>query len=1361
MDITNNNNRDSLIIDPLKKNSAKKDLKEKEIKNSKEKQIQKVSTQKIEKQKKQDSAIERKKERISFSKLPFESEYPDLLALQVESFKKLFEIGDTRLQKEPKRLFKIFEELFPISDTRGDLNLTFLGYTILPPCYTPNECLELGTTYDVPLKAHFRLTCKDGGTTRVVEEEVYLLNIPYMTPKGSFIFRGTEITVVSQLERSPGVFFSQTKHTTGVNLYTAKIIPAIGTWNEFFVDMYNVMHAYLDRRKKIPVTLLLRAIGYSSDKEILQLFDLAEEVNVNKVTLQKYKGRTLAGKVLRTWNEEYIDVETDEVVTMPRHEVVLDRNTILNDEAIEKILASGQRKIMLLKADITEHDFFFIYTTLQEDPTNSEKEAIEYIYCQFRNSTPGDEIVTREFVKQILFSPKRSFLGHIGRHSLNKKLGYETPREDFLLTEEDIVATIKVFPDLMKGKRATEDLDSLVNRIVLLSGDLIYLALERGVKAAVHYARETINNLSDDLPTPFDIISGSYITSVLSTFFNIEPNAQYKDQTNALSELEHSRRITKIGKNLTQERAGIDVRDVHPTHYGRLCPISTPEGANIGLISHFALNTRVNELGFLEAPYKKVDNKKIKIDQTVYLTAEEEEKKLIAQYTLAVNKEGLITENSIIARDSKGEFHRTSPEKVDYIDVRSDMAFSAAASLIPFISNTEPGRATGGVNMQRQAVPLLTQQAPIVGTGQEKRIAKDSCVLIVAEEDGIVHYVDANKIIIKEHVPKEFEELLYEPPFKTYHLTRLQPTNQGIAIIHKPIVSKGQKINKGDFLCEGYTIKDGELALGQNLRVAIAAWGGFNFEDSIVVSERVVKEDLLTSIHIEEFSVDLFNTKLGSEEFTSDIPGVSEQALKILDENGIVKLGTEIKEGDILVGKITPQSNETPSPEAKLIAAIFGETASNVRDTSFRAPFACKGTVIGTKILYGQQVRQQKSKDIEKQITQLNKTFLQKLSHLWDITMKKLFTILRIEERKAPKHSDEAVKRLFNLLQRQKLHNITEKDDKKNMDHSSEITPEFLEEYFFSVFAKKKETGKKNLAQEPATNGSYKFVEEKNVNAKIQFLYEKFKKEYTQINIQYRREKKKIQTGHELPPGVLKRAKIYIAQKCKIEVGDKLSGRHGNKGVISRIVPEEDMPYLEDGTRMDIILNPLSSVSRMNLGQLFELLLGWAGDKLGHNYAVPIFEKPTIEQINKELAKAGLPAFGLTKLYDGLTGEPFEQLVTCGVIYILKLVHMVNKKIHARSTGPHALITQQPLGGRSRDGGQKFGEMDWWACSAHGVAYTTLEMYTTKSDDVRGRREALEAIYEGKNLPTPSVPESLKFLEQILYALSINLTFIS
>lgn len=1275
--------------------------------------------------------------RTTFTHTPLDkAPYPDLLGIQLDSFKNLFTIGDTRIKGNKGRLYKIFKDNFPVVDTKGNYTLTFLGFTIAPPSYTPEECLERGLTYDVPLKIRLKLTCKDEDGTTEIEEEVYLTNIPYMTPRASFIFKGIERVIITQLQRSHGVFFSQNRHTSGIDLYSAKIIPAIGTWIEFTIGIDNIMYVYLDRHKKIPVTTLLRTIGYSTDNEILELFNLATEVKATHANLKTYKGRLLAGKLLKVREEEWVDEETGDVSTVKRHKVILERNSVIDEKAINEILAAKEKTIMVLKEKINDDPFFFIYQTLlQKDDTNSATEAIYYTYSRFRNAEPSDEQTAQDFVKQLLFSPKRGFLGEVGRHCLNKKVGSKVPNNHYLLTEEDIIATIKRFPAFMTGKQSAEDMDSLVNRLVRLSGDLFEQVLSRCVKHTVHSIKEVFNARGNENLRPFDIIHGQYFTSSINAFFGLDANSQYMDQQNPLSEVEHKRRITKLNKSLSRERAGFDARDIHATQYNRICPVASPEGFNIGLISHFSIYSAVSKLGFIQTPYRKIEQGIVNLQKLHYLTAEDEDKKILAQYTHHITQNGKIQKNKIHVRDNKGNFSIAPPEKAHYMDLGKDQAYSISSSLIPFIENTDASRATMSSNMQRQALPLLTPEEPIIGTGQEQRVAKDSRVMITAQEDGTVSYVDAKKIIIKRTTPKQFENLALVPETTTYHLTKLKATNQGSCLHQRPIVKKGDQIKKGQFLCDGYAIKNGELAIGKNLRVAFLPWRGYSFEDSIVISERLVREDTLTSLHIEEFVIDLHNTKLGRpEEFTADIPDVSEEAIQDLDENGIVRVGKKIKEGDILVGKITPQSSENPSFENDIMLAIFGAKASEVKNTSFKAPFACRGTVVHTEILDGLQKNTKGAKEIKKRLTLLKENTLIDLKNLQRRALEKTCELLQ---------GKTTTKEILDLNNKKILPpntKLTEKNIQKHIVPPIQIQ-EDIEHAKIQHFA------------------NHTWTNNTTLNKQLTFLFDSYKTTFKNIINHYKREKKEIAVGNELPPGVLKQAKVYIAKQAKIKEGDKLSGRHGNKGVISKIVREEDMPYLPDGQRIDIILNPLSIPSRMNVGQLKEAILGWAGKELNIKYAVPIFEGPKIDTINKELKKANLPPFGRTTLYDGLTGAPFDEKVTCGVIYILKLNHLVQNKIHARSTGPYALINQQPLGGRSRKGGQKLGEMEGWALEASGAAHTLHEMFTVKSDDVYGRQKTQEAIYQGNNLPAPSIPESLKNLEQQLASLCIDLDF--
>ncbi|MEM9569430.1 MAG: DNA-directed RNA polymerase subunit beta [Bacteroidota bacterium] len=1275
--------------------------------------------------------------RINFAHTPLaKTPYPDLLSIQLDSFKKLFTIGDTRIKPNQGRLYKIFKDHFPVVDTKGNYTLAFLGFTIAPPCYTAEECLERGLTYDVSLKIRLKLTCKDEDGTTETEEEVYLANIPYMTPRGSFIFKGIERVLITQLQRSHGVFFSQNRHASGIDLYSAKIIPAVGTWIEFSIGIDNIMYVYLDRHKKIPVTTLLRTIGYSTDSEILQLFNLATEIKATRTNLKAYKGRLLAGKLLKIREEEWVDEETGNVSTVKRHKVILERNSVIDDHAIDEILAAKEKTIMILKENVSDDPFFFIYQTLlQKDDTNSATEAIYYTYFRFRNAEPSDEQTAQDFVKQLLFSPKRGFLGEVGRHCLNKKVGSKVPKNHYLLTEEDIIATIKRFPAFMTGKQSAEDMDSLVNRLVRLSGDIFEHVLSRCVKHTVHGVKEVFNARGNEDLRPFDVIHGQYFSSSINAFFGLDANSQYMDQQNPLSEIEHKRRITKLNKSLSRERAGFDARDIHATQYNRICPVASPEGFNIGLISHFSVYSAVNKLGFIQTPYRKLEKGTVDFKNLHYLTAEDEDKKILAQYTHHITENGKIEQNKIHVRDNKGNFAVTAPEKAHYMDVGKDQAYSISSSLIPFIENTDASRATMSSNMQRQALPLLCPEEPIIGTGQEARVARDSRVMITAKEDGIVSYVDAKKIVVKRMLPKQFEGLALVPETTTYRLTKLRGTNQGSCLHQRPIVRVGDEVKKGQFLCDGYAVKNGELAIGKNLRVAFLPWRGYSFEDSIVISERLVRDDVLTSLHIEEFVVDLHNTKLGRpEEFTADIPDVSERAIEDLDENGIVRVGKKIKEGDILVGKVTPQNTENSSFESDIMLAIFGAKASEVKNTSFKAPFACKGTVIHTEILDGLQKSTKGAKEIKKKIALLKEATLVELKNLYK----------------------KALEKTSELLQgKTTTTDIIDLNGTKILPVKTKLTKKHIEKYIVPPIQLDGHIEHASIQ----CFLSYTWTNDSLVNTQLSFLFNSYTTSFKNIVNHYKREKKEIAIGNELPPGVLRQAKVYIAKQAKIKEGDKLAGRHGNKGVISKIVREEDMPYLPDGQRIDIVLNPLSIPSRMNVGQLKEAILGWAGKELGLKYAVPIFEGPKMDTINKELEKANIPAFGRTTLYDGLTGEPFDEKVTCGVIYMLKLNHLVQNKIHARSTGPYALINQQPLGGRSRKGGQKLGEMEGWALEASGAAYTLHEMFTIKSDDVYGRQKTQEAIYKGNNLPAPSIPESLKNLEQQLAALCIDLDF--
>ena len=1272
--------------------------------------------------------------RIQFSQLPFAAHYPDLLDLQLKSCRDLFQpsqvVGPN--DKKTTKLYEIFAEKFPAISIKGGFNLEFLGYTLGAPFYSPDDCIEHGVSYAAPLKIQLRLTCKDPGETKVSEEEVYLTDLPCITPQGSFIYRGTERAIIAQLQRSDGVFFAKNKHVSGANTYAAKIVPSIGTWREFYLDPHNVFYAYIDRRRKFLATVLLRAMGYSRDSDILKLFDLGTTIKATRSSLEKHKGAILAEKLVGFWTEEFVDEETGEIIPVERHKMILPSNSVLNEENIEKVLQAGRKEVTIVQKGIEDHPFAFIYNTLQQDDTNSEKEAMELIYHQFRVRNPSDPQVAYDFVQELLFSPKNVLLGKIGRHALNKKLGLSIPEDNLQLTREDLVATIKKFPALIQGEYQSEDIDSLANRTVFLSGDLLEQVLQKGVKLMMHNVREALNTRSSEDLSPSDVVHNHSINNSLHAFFTQDAVSQLLDDTNPLSGVEHKRRATKLGPSIKRERAGFSVRDVHGSHFGRICATSTPEGLNIGLIGHFANYAQVNPLRFLQTPYRKIDDGVVDAKKLEYLTAEQEEGEVIAEAVEKVKEQGEIVAGQLSVRNERGDFARLPKEKATYMAVRHDQCFSISTSLIPFIENTDATRATLGSNMQRQAVPLVKAEAPIVGTGHERRAARDSRVMLIAEEDGIVTYVDAKKIVITKKVPEDLEHLCLEEREKSYTITRLKGGSQGTCIHQKPIVAKGQQVKKGDYLTEGYAVKDGELALGTNLYVAFMAHEGYNFEDSIVISDSVLKQDKLTSMHIQVFEVNLYNTKLGKEEFTKDIPNVKEEALANLDENGIVRVGTEIKSGDIGVAKLTPSSKDDKSSVSQLMRAIFGSLAHNVENTSFKFPFACEGTVIHTKILHGMETD---SKVIEK-----NK---EQVEILREDTLKQLAAL-----------RERAIDLLATLVKPYEVSNLKTSDGDDLLAPKQELSKAVIAE---KIFPDHSEEDHLNELYHHAVS-SYAWTNEAE-DEKIAFLVDSYQRAHDSIIRHYRKEKRQKEAGSSLPLGVLKQAKVYLAKKCKIEVGDKLSGRHGNKGVISKIVPEEDMPFDEDGRRIEIILNPLGLPSRMNIGQAKEAVLGGAGSKLGQKYESPIFEGPSVEQINEKLGQAGLPPFGRKALYSGLTGEKFDQKVTCGSIYMLKLNHLVRDKMHARSTGPYALKTQQPIGGRSRGGGQRFGEMEGWALESHGAAYNMREMLTLKSDDVYGRQKVQEAIYKGQNMPVPSIPETLKFLEFTFAGLGLKLDF--
>jgi len=1212
-------------------------------------------------------------------------------------------------------------ENFPITDTRNQFVLEFLDYFVDPPRYSIQECIERGLTYSVPLKARLRLYCTDEEHEdfETIVQDVYLGTIPYMTPSGTFCINGAERVVVSQLHRSPGVFFGQSFHANGTKLYSARVIPFKGSWIEFATDINSVMYAYIDRKKKLPVTTLFRAIGYERDKDILEIFDLAEEIKVSKSGLKKYHGRKLAARVLNTWYEDFVDEDTGEVVSIERNEIVLDRDTIIDADNVEEILESGAKTILLHKTVSDQGDYAIIHNTLQKDPTNSEKEAVEHIYRQLRNAEPPDEETARGIIDKLFFSDQRYSLGEVGRYRMNKKLGLNVDMSKQVLTKDDIITIIKYLIELINSKAEIDDIDHLSNRRVRTVGEQLSSQFGVGLARMARTIRERMNVRDNEVFTPIDLINAKTLSSVINSFFGTNQLSQFMDQTNPLAEITHKRRLSALGPGgLSRERAGFEVRDVHYTHYGRLCPIETPEGPNIGLISSLSVFAKVNNMGFIETPYRKVSKGVVDLkSDPIYLSAEEEENKLIAQSNLAVDKKGKIIEEKVIARQ-EGDFPVIESKEVHYTDVAPNQISSISASLIPFLEHDDANRALMGSNMMRQAVPLLLPQSPIVGTGLEKSVASDSRVLINAEGNGVVLYVDAEKITIKYSRSKEEALVNFDSDEKTYYLTKFRKTNQGTSVNLKSIVSKGDKVKKDQVLCEGYATQKGELALGRNMKVAFMPWKGYNFEDAIVISEKVVRDDVFTSIHIDEYSLDVRDTKLGNEELTNDIPNVSEEATKDLDENGMIRVGAEIKPGDILIGKITPKGESDPTPEEKLLRAIFGDKAGDVKDASLKASPSLNGVVINKK-LFSRAVKDKRKRAQDKiDIKELEDNFDIKFEDLRQILIEKLFSIL----------SGKTAQGISN-------------------DLGEDVFPK----------GKKFTLKMLNSVDDYAHLTMGKWTMDDKANKLVSELIHNYKIKENDMQGSLRREKFTISVGDELPAGIIKLAKVYIAKKRKLKVGDKMAGRHGNKGIVARIVRQEDMPFLEDGTPVDIVLNPLGVPSRMNIGQIYETVLGWAGQNLGRKYATPIFDGATIDQINELTDEAGIPRFGHTYLYDGGTGDRFDQPATVGVIYMLKLGHMVDDKMHARSIGPYSLITQQPLGGKAQFGGQRFGEMEVWALEAYGASSTLREILTVKSDDVIGRAKTYEAIVKGDPMPKPGLPESFNVLMHELKGLGLDI----
>ncbi|MDH6251092.1 DNA-directed RNA polymerase subunit beta [Chryseobacterium sp. H1D6B] len=1257
-------------------------------------------------------------QRINFSSAKGKIITPDFLDIQIESFKEFFQLDTLPEDRKKEGLHKTFQENFPITDSRNQFVLEFLDYLVDSPRYSINECVERGLTYSVPLKARLKLYCTDPEHEdfQTVVQDVYLGPVPYMTPSGSFIINGAERVIVTQLHRSPGVFFGQTYHANGTKLYYSRIIPFKGSWMEFTTDINSVMYAYIDRKKKLPLTTLLRAIGFESDKDILQIFDLAEEVKVSKAALKKVEGRTLAARVLNTWFEDFVDEDTGEVVSIERNEIILDRETILEKEHLDLILDAGVKSILIHKENSNE--FSIIQNTLQKDPTNSEKEAVEYIYRQLRNADPPDEETARGIIEKLFFSEQRYSLGEVGRYRLNKKLGLNIATTTEVLTKEDIIAIVRHLIELVNSKAEVDDIDHLSNRRIKTVGEQLAGQFGVGLSRIARTIKERMNVRDNEIFTPLDLVNAKTLTSVINSFFGTNQLSQFMDQTNPLSEITHKRRLSALGPGgLSRERAGFEVRDVHHTHYGRICPIETPEGPNIGLISSLGIYAKINTLGFIETPYRKVAEGKVDLHaDPIYLNAEDEEDKVIAQANVELDDNGNFETDRIIAR-LDGDYPVVEPSQVNLIDVAPNQISGISASLIPFLEHDDANRALMGSNMMRQAVPLLKPQAPIVGTGLEQQVARDSRILINAEGTGTVEYVDADRITIKYERSDDEDLVSFESATKTYNLTKFRKTNQSTTITLRPNVRIGQTVQKGQVLCDGYATENGELALGRNLVVAFMPWKGYNFEDAIVINEKVVREDWFTSIHVDEYSLEVRDTKLGMEELTADIPNVSEEATKDLDENGMIRIGADVKPGDIMIGKITPKGESDPTPEEKLLRAIFGDKAGDVKDASLKADSSLRGVVINKK-LFSRNIKDKKKRTEEKlKLEEIENTYKTKFDDLRNTLIEKL-----------------------NILVSGKTSQGVQND---------------LEEEVISKGVKF--THKLLTSVEDYVNISgADWTVDNDKNELIKQLIHNYKIKFNDIQGVKNREKFAISIGDELPAGIMKLAKVYIAKKRKLNVGDKMAGRHGNKGIVSRIVREEDMPFLEDGTPVDIVLNPLGVPSRMNIGQIYETVLGWAGQKLGMTFATPIFDGATLDQITEYTEKAGLPKFGHTYLYDGGTGERFTQPATVGIIYMLKLGHMVDDKMHARSIGPYSLITQQPLGGKAQFGGQRFGEMEVWALEAFGASNILREILTVKSDDVIGRAKTYEAIAKGESMPEPGIPESFNVLLHELQGLGLD-----
>ena len=1260
------------------------------------------------------------KPRINFGSVKNPLPFPDFLEVQLKSFRDFLQLDTPPENRKNEGLYKVFAENFPIADTRNNFVLEFLDYYIDPPRYTIDECLERGLTYSVPLKAKLKLYCTDPDHEDfdTVIQDVYLGPIPYMTAQGTFVINGAERVVVSQLHRSPGVFFGQSTHANGTKLYSARIIPFRGSWIEFATDINNVMYAYIDRKKKLPVTTLLRAIGLESDKDIMEIFDLSEDIKVNQTNLKKAVGRKLAARILNSWVEDFVDEDTGEVVSIERNDVIVDREVILSEEHIDAIIESGAKYISLQKENVNSVDYSIIFNTLQKDSSNSEKEAIEYIYRQLRNAEAPDEASAREVITNLFFSEKRYDLGEVGRYRINKKLELDTPVDVRVLTREDIIAIIKYLIELINAKSDVDDIDHLSNRRVRTVGEQLYNQFGVGLARMSRTIRERMNVRDNEVFTPIDLINAKTISSVINTYFGTNALSQFIDQTNPLAEITHKRRMSALGPGgLSRERAGFEVRDVHYTHYGRLCPIETPEGPNIGLISSLCVYAKINNLGFIETPYRKVEDAKVNLnnDEVIYLTAEMEEGKIIAQGNAPLNDDGTFIRTKVKTRQD-ADFPITAPADVELMDVAPIQIASIAASLIPFLEHDDANRALMGSNMMRQAVPLIRSEAPIVGTGIEGQLIRDSRTQIMAEGAGIIEYVDATTIRIKYDRTEDQEYVSFESAVKNYNIPKFRRTNQGTTIDLRPICKVGQRVEEGDILTEGYSTEKGELALGRNLKVAFMPWKGYNYEDAIVLNERMVKEDILTSVHVDEYTLEVRETKRGMEELTSDIPNVSEDATKDLDERGIIRVGAYVVPGDIMIGKITPKGESDPTPEEKLLRAIFGDKAGDVKDASLKASPSLKGVVIGTN-LFSRAIKKRGAK-ANAQLPILDEEYAAKQADLKAVLIEKLHTITAGQV-------SQGVKDFIGV-------DIISKGVSFDEFNFGTINYETV-----------------NLS---------KWTNDERVNGMVAAVITNYLRKSKEIDSELRRKKFDISIGDELPSGIMQMAKVYIAKKRKIGVGDKMAGRHGNKGIVSRVVRQEDMPFLEDGTPVDIVLNPLGVPSRMNLGQIFETVLGWAGRELGEKFATPIFDGATLDDLNEWTDKAGIPRYGKTYLYDGGTGDRFDQPATVGVIYMLKLGHMVEDKMHARSIGPYSLITQQPLGGKAQFGGQRFGEMEVWALEAFGAAHILQEILTIKSDDVVGRSKAYEAIVKGDQMPNAGIPESLNVLLHELRGLGLSIT---